>query len=358
MGGAFVAVADDARATWWNPAGLPNSLIVDGVVDFRRTGSPTRSRRRFLKECRRAQWQFRRCAFAFPASASATTACGSRASNRLQRRRLRTDKIPGPAPLARSLLSQQFGVSLAQSLGDAVVVGGTVRFVRGSVATVPASVDRPGAALDAAGDASGPESTHGDVDLGALLRAVARAGRRGGAQPGGARRYRADGRPGVAGGPASVSVWRSSAMRTGAGRQVWTVACRRGSDARTDADWRSARTSPSGVERWIHSRRVGLRGGVHVEHGGRRAAGGGRRRQRAVDVAASGSRARAVAAARIAHPRLGPVGPRDVLNGSETEARVTCPSASANCFSKRSASPLSSSRKCWPTRRPTGASSA
>ena len=33
MGGAFVAVADDASATWWNPAGLPNSLIVDGIAE-------------------------------------------------------------------------------------------------------------------------------------------------------------------------------------------------------------------------------------------------------------------------------------------------------------------------------------
>ena len=33
MGGAFVAVADDASAAWWNPAGLPNSLIVDGIAE-------------------------------------------------------------------------------------------------------------------------------------------------------------------------------------------------------------------------------------------------------------------------------------------------------------------------------------
>src|SRR4029450_12309789 len=33
MGGAFVAVADDASVTWWNPAGLPNSLILDGIAE-------------------------------------------------------------------------------------------------------------------------------------------------------------------------------------------------------------------------------------------------------------------------------------------------------------------------------------
>jgi len=34
MGGAFVAVADDASATWWNAAGIPNSFIFDGVIDL------------------------------------------------------------------------------------------------------------------------------------------------------------------------------------------------------------------------------------------------------------------------------------------------------------------------------------
>jgi len=41
MGGAFSAVADDATAAWWNPAGL-SSLLADGVIGrcvvFERTG--------------------------------------------------------------------------------------------------------------------------------------------------------------------------------------------------------------------------------------------------------------------------------------------------------------------------------
>ena len=36
MAGAFVAVADDDAATWWIPAGISNTLIFDGVADFRR----------------------------------------------------------------------------------------------------------------------------------------------------------------------------------------------------------------------------------------------------------------------------------------------------------------------------------
>src|SRR5215831_17644103 len=38
MAGAFVAVADDGTATWWNPAGVSSTLIFDGVADFRQDG--------------------------------------------------------------------------------------------------------------------------------------------------------------------------------------------------------------------------------------------------------------------------------------------------------------------------------
>ena len=37
MGGAFVAVADDATATWWNPAGLATGATISFVFDHGRT---------------------------------------------------------------------------------------------------------------------------------------------------------------------------------------------------------------------------------------------------------------------------------------------------------------------------------
>ena len=33
MGGAFVAVADDATATWWNPAGLATGAYFSTVIE-------------------------------------------------------------------------------------------------------------------------------------------------------------------------------------------------------------------------------------------------------------------------------------------------------------------------------------
>ena len=33
MGGAFMAVADDATATWWNPAGLASGAYFNGIIE-------------------------------------------------------------------------------------------------------------------------------------------------------------------------------------------------------------------------------------------------------------------------------------------------------------------------------------
>ena len=34
MGGAFVAVADDATATWWNPAGLAGGAYFSAILEI------------------------------------------------------------------------------------------------------------------------------------------------------------------------------------------------------------------------------------------------------------------------------------------------------------------------------------
>src|SRR5262245_15106390 len=40
MGGAFVAVADDATATWWNPAGLASGAYFNGLLEWGRLTEP------------------------------------------------------------------------------------------------------------------------------------------------------------------------------------------------------------------------------------------------------------------------------------------------------------------------------
>src|SRR5215217_7736321 len=36
MSGAFTAVADDATATWWNPAGLAGGAYFNGIIEYSR----------------------------------------------------------------------------------------------------------------------------------------------------------------------------------------------------------------------------------------------------------------------------------------------------------------------------------
>src|SRR5688572_2896501 len=40
MGGAFVAVADDATASWWNPAGLATGNLLSLVIEHGMTNDP------------------------------------------------------------------------------------------------------------------------------------------------------------------------------------------------------------------------------------------------------------------------------------------------------------------------------
>ena len=115
VAGAFVAVADDATATWWNPAGLPHSQsFIDGIVEVGRGG----------------HWGV---AFGFPALGlsyyhlnisqirpSASTAAGG--TSRQDHGAVGTD-----LPVTYSVDFNQFGATVGQSLGDHVVVATTVK---------------------------------------------------------------------------------------------------------------------------------------------------------------------------------------------------------------------------------------
>ena len=46
MSGAFVAVADDATTTWWNPAGLASGGYFNAIVEFDRVEDPSSTRAR------------------------------------------------------------------------------------------------------------------------------------------------------------------------------------------------------------------------------------------------------------------------------------------------------------------------
>jgi hypothetical protein len=127
MAGAFTAVADDATATWWNPAGLATGAFFNAVLE---AGNDHHAG----------------VSAAYPALG-------------LSYYRLRINEVQAPPSTGGSSLSpqggtpapgllavdaSQFGVTVGQSIGSYVAVASTLKLVRAE------------------------ESTHGDLDIGAM----------------------------------------------------------------------------------------------------------------------------------------------------------------------------------------------
>jgi hypothetical protein len=168
MAGAFTAVADDATATWWNPAGLATGAIFNAVVEFDSSRQPTNDR---SASGAVPSWRFSDggLALALP-------------SLGLSYYRLRLSEIQanpytggpnagrqdqGTADVRlRSLVLNQFGATVGQSLGGHLVVGSTLKLVRGSLGVAVRSASD--ASLDDAEALSGGGETHAGLDMGAM----------------------------------------------------------------------------------------------------------------------------------------------------------------------------------------------
>lgn len=178
MGGAFVAIADDATATWWNPAGVAGGAYGNGVIEYGQMQQPRSDRDASGQPV--AAWRTRPRGFAvaFPAlglsyyrlslseiqPVSPTAVSGQS----------RQDQGPVSVRL-RSLVLNQFGATVGQSVGGHLVIASTLKLVHGSVVSGPAgSAD---ASLDLAGTLSAAGQTRADLDLGALATfGIVRAG--------------------------------------------------------------------------------------------------------------------------------------------------------------------------------------
>jgi len=155
MAGAFVAVADDASAVYWNPGALAAGsffgLVLDHNVSSREpdegvNGSGTRSA--FLAALSTpavgvSYYRFR-ATTATPQAASPTT---SRLEN---------------------LITHQTGVTLVQSLFGRLSVGTTVKLVRGVAASAVALGTDSKALVDQAEDLVGNATNKFDADVGVL----------------------------------------------------------------------------------------------------------------------------------------------------------------------------------------------
>ena len=167
MGGAFVAVADDASAAYWNPAGFASGAYFSLVLD--RTSAettppegPAGSRSGFLLSLGMpalglSYYRLRGTAI-HPSSPG--------------------DEAPGSQDLAGTdeirvdnLVTHHLGVTLVQSIVPGVAVGATLKLVRGLAgSTLRPDGDRHDI-LDDAADVVGQASNKFDADLGVMAAA-------------------------------------------------------------------------------------------------------------------------------------------------------------------------------------------
>jgi F plasmid transfer operon protein TraF len=155
MGGAFVAVADDPTAVYWNPAGLasgPPAGITIGWADFRtgdQLGAPV------------AGATQRTSKFVSLGTLPVGLSYGHFQESAL------TPSL-GTLPRAQSVSVSQYGVTLLQTVTQGFVIASTFKYVRGSVTSGPVEGQSTGDALKAAADREGAATGHLDADIGAM----------------------------------------------------------------------------------------------------------------------------------------------------------------------------------------------
>jgi len=256
MGGAFVAVADDATATWWNPGALAAGPFFDASAGMTFDSSSPDARGR-------TGW--------FTASIPAL----GLSNYRLRMSSFGTfDPIEGgpgnreeggEAVPVRYWQVSQWSATFVQTLLTGVHAGTTLKYLRGTVrqGLAGAGLDDD-ALLDAAGDLSGGERDgRFDLDVGVL----------------------------ATGGPVRVGVLVKNLREPDFGpagpqlpRQVRIGAAVDAAAAggpalvvSVDADARTYATASgerrvvaAGAEQWLAGRRVGVRGGIRQNRAGRR----------------------------------------------------------------------------------------
>jgi hypothetical protein len=257
MGGAFVAVADDASATWWNPAGLATGASFNTVVErgqIREPGRPVIGG---------PAWRDTSSSFAIAYPALGLSYYRSRVSSIGSPSPDRQDR--GTESLAlRSFSMTSFGVTFGQSIGQHLVVASTARLARAGAVSSAASPSAD--LLDRADDLEGPRHTLTDLDLGAMVRV-------GSLRVGASLKHVSE--PSVGSGADRVTLPRQARMggaivggRTGV-LDAWTAAVDTDLISTTTVRGDERRVAAGG-EAWIFGHRFGVRGGVSASTVGAR----------------------------------------------------------------------------------------
>ncbi len=128
MAGAYVGVADDATAVYWNPAGIASAPIVSAVIDL---GAPLKSGNpvQIAADKRDTGGIVAVSATAIGVAYYRFTAYGLGA---VEPAVLGSQSREEVGRSVHAVTTQTVGVSLLQSLGDHIVVAATPKFVRGA----------------------------------------------------------------------------------------------------------------------------------------------------------------------------------------------------------------------------------
>ena len=255
MAGAFTAVADDATATWWNPAGLAAGSYFNIIIESGERWQPA-------DRDATPAWEVRSrgISVAYPALGlsyyrlqiseirPATSTAGA-AEDR---------QDPGTVPVRlRSMILNQYGATVGQSLGEHFILASTIKLSNGRLA-LSEVMPRNTASFDLARQLESEAETHTDLDLGAMARfggTTFGVTARNVTEPtfgSGEEEFtlKRQIRAGIAFGSARGR--GTNALTAAADVDLTTVATATGKERRVAA----------GVELWQLSRRLGLRGGA------------------------------------------------------------------------------------------------
>jgi hypothetical protein len=165
FGGAFVAVADDASAVYWNPAGLATGAFFSLLVD--RTSAKIAPDDQLPGSSRSGAV----IALSTPPLGLSYYRLRQTAAFRAEVHTAELDPSQGRQELddfrVETLITHHAGVTVVQSLAEGIAVGATLKVVRGVAATAVATSATRDALLDH-NDLIGRASNTADADVGLM----------------------------------------------------------------------------------------------------------------------------------------------------------------------------------------------
>jgi hypothetical protein len=165
MAGAFVGVADDASAVYWNPAGLATGPIVSFLATFADDKTAPNDAQTVAGE----QLAGRMVALSLPPLGIAYYRLGVFGTEHVEPAVIGLPRREEVRRSVQALTTSTVGVSLLQSLTEYIVVGATPKVVWGTAARGQSVGLDAGDALEAAADLDGESRTTFDVDAAVMI---------------------------------------------------------------------------------------------------------------------------------------------------------------------------------------------